>query len=105
MKPTQFYVVVSLAAISLLLAITLVALGGANQRLQTELQKQQEEINRGSASQQVGTNLLRDMASISVKNDKMKEVLARNGYTVNVNPSPAPDSSAPATSPATSPAP
>lgn len=90
MKPVPFYITVALAAVSLLLSIAVVALGQSNQQLQTELQKQQEEINRGNVSQQVGTNLLRDMASASVKNDKMKEALAKNGYNVNVTPTASP---------------
>lgn len=90
MKPLQFYITVALAAVCLILSIAVIALGQSNQRLQTEAQNQQNDINRGTMSQQIGTKILQDMASVAVKNDKMKEVLAKNGYTVTVNPAPSP---------------
>jgi len=94
MKVPQFYVTLALGTLCLALSITSIVLGKNNNALQLQQQKQQEEINRGNMSVQVGQNLLRDMAELSLKNDKIKQVLARNGYTVNV---------APATTPASSP--
>lgn len=85
----QFYITVALAAACLILSIAVIALGQSNQHLQVEAQNQQNEINRGNMSQQIGTKILQDMASVSVKNEKMKDVLAKNGYSVSVNPSPA----------------
>lgn len=87
MKPTQFYVGTALGAAALVLSIAAVAMGQSNQRLQLEAQKQQVEINKGNMSQQIGTNILRDMAQSAVKNEKMKEVLAKNGFNVQVTPS------------------
>jgi hypothetical protein len=107
-----FYISVAASALCLLLSIILFWEGGTNTTLQNEvqaqqvkLQQQQEEINKGTAiQQQVGPNLLNDMAVSSVKNEKMKQLLAKNGYTVNVA-TPAPGSSpAPAKGPATTPA-
>ena len=107
-----FYISVAASALCLLLSIVLFFEGGVNQGLQNEiqaqqvkLQQQQEEINKGTAiSQQVGPNLLRDMAVSSTKNEKMKALLAKHGYTVNVA-SPTPGASpAPAKAPATTPA-
>jgi hypothetical protein len=72
-------------------------MGKSNQALQTQLQKQQENINKGSMSQQIGVNLLKEIAAASVKDDKLKDVLAKSGYSVTVNASP---SASPAASPA-----
>jgi hypothetical protein len=101
-----YYISVAASALSVLLAIILFAVGNSNQSLQAEvqkqqaeLQKQQEQINTGNQiSQQVGPNLLRDMAISSVKNEKMKALLAKHGYNVNYQPpaSPAPGAAAPA---------
>jgi ribosomal protein S16 len=101
-----FYVSVASSALSLVLSIIIFTVGNSNQSLQTEvqkqqleLQKQQEQINTGNQiSQQVGPNLLRDMATSSVKNEKMKALLAKHGYNVEYKPpaSPAPGASAPA---------
>jgi hypothetical protein len=89
--------------VSLVLSIVVLALGNSNQTLQEEVQKQQqslqaqqEQINEGNIiSQQIGPNLLRDMATSSVKNEKMKALLSRHGYNVQVN-TPAPGSATPA---------
>lgn len=90
MKVPQFYVTLALGALCLALSITTIVLGNKNNYLQMQQQKQQEEINRGNMSIQVGQNLLKDMAELSLKNEKIKQVLARNGYTVNVAPTTTP---------------
>ena len=90
MKPFQFYTTMALGALCLALSITTIVLGKSNNNLQSRQQQQQAEINRGNMSAQVGQNILRDMAEVSLKNDKIKQVLARNGYTVNVAPTPTP---------------
>jgi len=86
MKPTQFYIGVALGAACLVLSIASVTMGQSNQRLQTEAQSQQMEINKGNMSQQIGTNILRDMAQSSVKNEKMKAALSKNGFNVQFTP-------------------
>lgn len=100
MKPPQFIAAVILSLIPLILVINLIFMGQKNQSLQAQLQGQQEDINKGSMSQQIGVNLLKEIAQASIKDDKLKDVLTKSGYTVTVNatasPSPAP--SAPATS-------
>ena len=97
MKSSHFYISVAVAALSLILSVTVILLGNSNQKLQNELQKQQQQyqaqqdqINRGNTAQQVGTNLLRDMAQISVEDKDMKDLLAKHGYTAS-NATPAPD--------------
>jgi hypothetical protein len=107
-----FYLSVAASGVSLILSIVLFTFGGINQGLQVEIQKQQQElqkqqdqINTGNAiSQKVGPELLRDMAISSIKDEKMKTLLAKHGYNVATptpSGSPAPAaSSTPATTPA-----
>ncbi|MEI6352005.1 MAG: hypothetical protein WCP06_12975 [Verrucomicrobiota bacterium] len=90
MKPPQFYIAVALGAVCLVLSIAAIALGQSNQRLQAQLQSQQDEINFATANVQQGQGMIRDMAQLSVKNDKIKQALARNGINVTVNASPTP---------------
>lgn len=85
MSKIHFIISVTLSGLCLAVAIALIIIGQINQSVQLDMQRQQEEINRGSLSQQVGTALLRDMAVVAVKDSKMKDILAKNGYTVNVN--------------------
>jgi hypothetical protein len=82
MKPIQFYIATSVGAACVILSIALITMGQSNQRLAMQAQAQQTEINRGSMSQQVGTNILRDMAGVAGTNQKIKDVLVKNGYTV-----------------------
>lgn len=93
-----FYISVVASALCLILSIVVFAVGSSNQTLQGEVQKQQQalqaqqaEIEAGNQiSQQIGPNLLRDMAASSVKNEKMKALLAKHGYNVQVKDTPAP---------------
>ena len=64
---------------------------------QTEMQSKQAEINRGTQVTQLYSSLLKDMATLAfnpttgaVKNEKLKDLLARNGITISVAPTPAP---------------
>ena len=86
MKSLHFYTTLALGAVCLVLSITTIVLGISSNSLQQRQQQQQAEINRGNASVQVGQNILRDMAELSLKNEKIKQVLSQNGYTVNVAP-------------------
>jgi hypothetical protein len=99
----SFYISVAAAGLCLLLSVIVFAVGNSNQGLQAEIQqqqqqiqKQQEQINTGNQiSSQVGPNLLRDMAVISLKNEKMKVLLSKHGYNVQQPPaSPTPGGAA-----------
>jgi flagellar basal body-associated protein FliL len=85
------------AVVALLLSIAVIVSGRSNQARATALQarqaalsQQQEEINKGNLSQQIGVNLVRAAAEISTRNEKIKELLGRHGFTVTVNPDAAP---------------
>ena len=95
MKPPQFIVAVILSVIPLILVINLIVMGQKNQTLQAQMQAQQEQINKGSMIQQIGVNILKEIAAASVKDDKLKDVLTKNGYSVTVNASPTPAATAP----------
>jgi len=59
--------------------------------VQSKVQERQEKINRGTQSQQIGTNLLKDIATAAlgqdgkIKNQKLKDLLEKNGITIKVN--------------------
>lgn len=92
-----FYISMTASALCLILSVIVFAVGNSNQSLQTALQKQQQalqaqqtEIEAGDQiSKQIGPNLLRDMAAASVKNEKMKVLLAKHGYNVQLKDPPA----------------
>jgi hypothetical protein len=82
MKRSQFFTNLSLSALGALMAIVAIGISQGNNRLQMELQQQQNEINQGIRVQQIGGNILRDMAAVAVGNPRMRELLARHGYSV-----------------------
>jgi len=90
MKSLHYYTTLALGAVCLLLSITTIVLGRSNNTLQLQQQQQQAEINKGNTSLQIGQTLLRDIAELSLKNDKLKQLLARRGLTVNPVPTPSP---------------
>ncbi len=55
------------------------------------MQEQQALINKGALSQQIGTNLLREMATVAQTDDKLRELLQANGYNLSSQPVPTPN--------------
>jgi len=106
MRSLHFYISTALAAICFVLSVWIIFAGSANEKLQQDLtklqqdlQKQQEQINAGNViSQQIGPGILRDMATVSVEDKEMKDLLAKHGYTVNVQATPAADAGKPESS-------
>ena len=82
MNKIQFYIGAALGATCLVLSIAAVAIGQFNQRLQIEAQTQQAEVSKGSATQQIGNNILQAMAQSAGNNEKMKAILAKNGFNL-----------------------
>lgn len=89
MTKQEYQISLGLGVACFLAALLILILGQLNGRQQVKLQKQQNVINAGAMSQQIGENLLRDMAGLSTRNPAMKRVLAQNGYTVSNTPPPA----------------
>ena len=106
MKPPQFFITLILSSICVVLSLVTIWQGHSlndlqnafqDQQLadQSKLQGMQAEINRGGQIQQIYTSLIKDIASVSydstgkVRNDKLKDLLAKNGFNVSV-PTPTP---------------
>lgn len=98
MKPWQSIIALILGFICVALSALGVAGGILNQKLQAQLQQQQLEINKGEYAQQVGTNVIREVANKALKNDNLRKLLTRNGFTVT-EPSPAPQAPSPSPTP------
>lgn len=91
MKHWQFILLLIVGVVSLCLSLVSIVFARQNQILQGEVQAQQTLINKGSLSQQIGANLLRDMNAVAQTDDKMKKLLRDNGYNFSApSPSPAP---------------
>ena len=93
MKRWQFVLLMTIGVACLCLSLVTVVFAHQNRKLQEAVQTQQAIINKGSLSQQIGVNLLREMAAMAPSDEKMRELLEASGYNSSVTPaaaSPAP---------------
>jgi hypothetical protein len=90
MKRWQFSVLLTLGILCLCLSLVTIVFARENRRLQESVQAQQVIINKGNLSQQLGTNLVREMATVAQTDEKMKTLLQDNGFNLSSGPTPAP---------------
>lgn len=77
----------------LCLSLITIVFAHQNRKLQEAVQAQQAIINKGALSQQIGANLVRELAGIAPTDEKMRDLLNASGYNSSVTPaatSPAP---------------
>ena len=88
MKRWQFSVLLTLGIACLCLSLVTIVFARENRKLQEVLQAQQAIINKGALSQQIGANLLREMAAVAQTDEKMRQLLRESGYNLS-SPAPA----------------
>ena len=98
MKRWQSIIALILGFICVALSALGVVGGILNQKLQAQLQRQQLEISKGEYAQQVGTNIIREVANKALKNDNLKKLLTRNGFTL-AEPATVPQAPSPSPTP------
>ena len=86
MKRWQFVLLMTIGVACLCLSLVTIVFARQNRKLQEAVQAQQAIINKGAVSQQIGTNLLREMAAIAPTDEKMRELLEASGYNSSVTP-------------------
>lgn len=89
MKRWQFNVLLTIGVACVCLSLVTIFFARANRILQQSVQEQQATINKGTLSQQIGVNLLREMATVAQTDEKMRQLLKENGYAL-ATPPPAP---------------
>lgn len=90
-RPGLNWLLVAAAALPLLLTIVDFALVEGNRTLQAEVNRRQRAINEGSQLVRTNGSLVRHiaLAAVQTHDDKLRELLSRNGITINVAPKPA----------------
>ncbi|CAN5541222.1 hypothetical protein BH20VER3_BH20VER3_05260 [soil metagenome] len=86
MKRWQFSLLLTIGVACLCLSLVSIVFARANRKLQETIQAQQETIRKGALSQQLGANLLREMALVARTNEKMRQLLKENGYNLTTEP-------------------
>ncbi len=103
-----YWTSVVLGAATVVLVIVNFAVLSANQSIQAEVNRRQQFINQSNQLSRVDDMLIRTLATASVnaKDDKLHDLLTRQGVTltsVPTGPAPAPGPAAPATAATTAP--
>ncbi len=71
------------AAACLFLSLVTIVFARQNRKLQEAIQGQQTIINKGALSQQIGTNLVREMAAAAQADEEMQQLLQENGFNLS----------------------
>ena len=85
MKFKPYVIVLLLSVVCVVLSVSLVMTFRANQKMQAQLQANQQILNSGilgPQGQQIGNNLLQDMANSATRNPDMRKLLAKYGYQI-----------------------
>ena len=90
MKRWQFTLLLVIGIISVCLSLVTIVFARQNRQLQEALQAQQAMINKSALSQQIGNNLLREMAAVAQSDEKMRKLLQDNGFNLSASPTPNP---------------
>jgi hypothetical protein len=90
MNRAEFSLLMALGVICLCLSLVTIVFARQNRKLQEGVQAQQALINKGALSQQIGTNLVREMATAAQTDEKMRQLLQENGFNLTPQTSPNP---------------
>lgn len=94
-----YRIVLALSGITLILVFVYLVLIEQNRTIQAEVNQRQQFINQSVQVGRINEALLRALATVSVnqKDDKLRDLLAQNGITINPKtgaPEPAPETGA-----------
>ena len=100
-----YWVTVVISTLTLVLVAAYIVLVQDNRAVQTDVNRRQQFINQSIQFGRVNEALVRALAAAAVSNkdDKLRDLLAENGITINASGEPVPMTSGPAekTAPAT----
>ena len=93
-----YWMTVGLAALTGALVIAYIILVQDNRTVQAAVNRRQQFINQGIQLGRINEALIRALAAAAVSNkdDKLRDLLADNGITINASGEPVPSVSAPA---------
>lgn len=90
MRPWRFMLLLVIGIACVCLSLVMIVLARQNRQLQAALQAQQAMINKGTLSQQVGNNLLREMGAVAQRDERMRKLLQDHGFSLSPSPTPHP---------------
>ena len=85
MKAASYFVLLLLGVACVGLTVALIAVASGTQRLQMQLQAQQQTLSggiMGQQGQQISSSVLQDMANSAARNPRLRKLLDQYGYRV-----------------------
>ncbi len=85
MRQGQYFFILLMSVVCVVLTAGLIAMGQANMRMQGKLQNQQQKLNQGilgQQAQQISGGVLKDMADAAAQNREMRQLLEKHGFQV-----------------------
>ena len=94
-----YRLLVALSGITLILVVAYIVLVQDDRTIQAEVNQRQQFINQGIQLGRVNEALIRALAASANKDDKLRELLAQNGISINAATGAPERETAPATPP------
>ena len=93
-----YWMTVGLSAAAGALVVAYIILVQENRTVQADVNRRQQFINQGTQLGRISEALIRALAATAVSNkdDKLRDLLADNGITINASGEPAPSATGPA---------
>ena len=93
-----YWMTVGLSALALALVVAYMVLVQDNRSVQAEVNRRQQFINQSIQLGRINEALIRALAAAAVSNkdDKLRDLLADNGITINASGEPVPSANGPA---------
>ena len=93
-----YWVAVGLSGLTLALVVVYIVLVQDNRTVQIQVNQRQQFINQSAQLSRVNEALIRALATATVNNkdDKLRDLLAQNGITINATGEAVPSASTPA---------
>lgn len=85
MRQWQYFLILLLSVVCVVLTAGLIIMGQTNIRMQVKLQNQQQKLNQGflgQQAQQISGGVLKDMVDTAAENSQMRQLLEKHGYQV-----------------------
>lgn len=85
MRQGQYFLILLLSVVCVVLSAGLIVMGQTNIRMQVKLQDQQQKLNQGmlgQQAQQISSGVLKDMTDAAAENRGMRQLLEKHGFQV-----------------------
>ena len=98
LKTYQYWLLTSIAALSLLLVIVDITMVNRNQALRADVESRAQYVQQSMQLQVLYQDMIKALADLAVRNkdEQLRDLLTKEGISITVNPAPSAPPAAPA---------